>query len=134
MILNGAGTRNLLQLMFEPPFLALTLAVLAAAALAACASTGDAPKEQMAVANSSVEQASGNSADAPVELAAARDKLTRANEAMARKDYVQARQLADQAAADAALAQASARSARSSRALTEVRESIQQLQTQLNRS
>jgi hypothetical protein len=33
MVLNGAGTRNLLQLMFEPPFLALTLAILAAAAL-----------------------------------------------------------------------------------------------------
>jgi hypothetical protein len=34
MVLNGmGGTRNLLQLMFEPPFLALTLAVLAAALL-----------------------------------------------------------------------------------------------------
>ena len=53
---------------------------------------------------------------------------------MARKDYVQARQLADEAAADAALAQATARTARSSRALTEVRESIRQLQAQLNRS
>ncbi len=33
MVLNASGTRNLLQLMFEPPFLALTLAMLAAAAL-----------------------------------------------------------------------------------------------------
>lgn len=33
MALNAIGTRNLLQLMFEPPFLALTLAVLAAAML-----------------------------------------------------------------------------------------------------
>ena len=110
------------------------LAVFAAAALSACSTTGDAPKEQMAVANASVEQATGNSADAPVELAAARDKLTRANQAMARKDYVLARQLAEEAAADAALAQATARSARSGRALSEVRESIQQLQSQLNRS
>lgn len=101
--------------------------------LGACASTPE-PKEQMAVANAAVEQASGSSADAATELAAARDKLTRANAAMARKEYVQARQLAEEAAADAALAQASARSARSSRALTEVRQSIQQLQTQLNRS
>lgn len=110
------------------------LAACAAVALTACATTGDAPKEQMAVANSAVEQATGTSAEAPTELAAARDKLTRANQAMARKDYVQARQLAEQAAADAALAQATARSARSSRALGEVRESIQQLQNQLNRS
>jgi len=33
MALNASGSRNLLQLMFEPPFLALTLAVLAAALL-----------------------------------------------------------------------------------------------------
>ncbi len=33
MVLNGVDHRNLLQLMFEPPFLALTLAVLAAALL-----------------------------------------------------------------------------------------------------
>jgi hypothetical protein len=109
------------------------LVIAAAAALTACA-TPDAPKEQMAVANSAVDQATGNAAEAPAELSTARDKLARANAAMARKDYVAARQLADEAAADAALAQATARSARSSRALAEVRESIQQLQAQLNRS
>ena len=109
------------------------LVACAALALAACASTPE-PKEQMAVANASVDQAAGNATEAPAELSTARDKLTRANAAMARKDYVQARQLADEAAADAALAQATARTARSSRALTEVRESIRQLQVQLNRS
>ena len=102
-------------------------------ALAACASTPE-PKEQMAVANSAVDQATGNAAEAPNELSTARDKLARANVAMAKKEFVLARQLAEEAAADAALAQATARSARSSRALTEVRQSIQQLQTQLNRS
>lgn len=109
------------------------LAIAAALALAACASP-PLPKEQIAVANSAVDQASSNAADAPAELASARDKMTRANAAMAAKDYVAARQLADQAAADAALAQAKARSARSDRALNELRESIQQLQAQLNRS
>ena len=109
------------------------LVAIAALALAACASTPE-PKEQMAVANSAVEGATGNAAEAPAELTTARDKLARANVAMAKKDYVLARQLADEAAADAALAQATARSNRSSRALSEVRQSIQQLQTQLNRS
>lgn len=109
------------------------LAVGAALALAACASTPE-PKEQLAVANAAVDTATGNAAEAPAELATARDKLARANAAAARKDYVAARQLADEAAADAALAQAQARNARSSRALAEVRESIQQLQAQLNRS
>lgn len=105
----------------------------AALTLAACASAPE-PKEQLAVANSSVEQATGNAAEAPAELTTARDKLARANVAVARKDFALARRLADEAAADAALAQATARTARSSRALAEVRESIQQLQTQLNRS
>jgi len=109
------------------------LVTCAALALAACASTPE-PKEQLAVANSSVDSATGNAAEAPAELSTARDKLARANAAAARKDYVAARQLADEAAADAALAQATARTARSSRALAEVRESIKQLQVQLNRS
>lgn len=111
-------------------------AILVAAAslvLAACASAPE-PKEQMAVANAAVDTATGNAAEAPAELTAAKDKLARANVAMARKDYAAARKLADEAAADAALAQAQARNARSSRALAEVRESIQQLQAQLNRS
>ena len=113
---------------------AALLAALAATALAACSTTGDAPKEQLAVANSAVDQATGNAAEAPAELSTARDKLARANAAMARKDYLAARQLADEAAADAALAQAQARNVRSSRALAEVNESIRQLQAQLNRS
>lgn len=108
-------------------------AIVTALALAACASPPP-PKEQLAIANSAVDQASSNAADAPAELASARDKLSRANAAMAAKDYVGARQLADQAAADAALAQAKARSARSDRALSELTESIRQLQAQLNRS
>lgn len=111
----------------------VALVTCAALALAACASTPE-PKEQMAVANSSVEQATGNAAEAPAELSTARDKLARANVAIAKKDFVLARQLADEAAADAALAQATARSARSERALSEVRESIKALQVQLNRS
>jgi uncharacterized lipoprotein YmbA len=44
------------------------LSIAAALALAACASP-DAPKEQMAVANSAVDQATGNAAEAPAELA-----------------------------------------------------------------
>ena len=110
----------------------VVLAVAAAFVLAGCASTPE-PKTEMAVAQAAVDTASGNSAEAPAELSTAKDKLARANVALARKDYEQARRLADEAAADAALAQATARSARSGRALAEVRESIQQLRMQLTR-
>lgn len=103
------------------------------ALLGACAGAPE-PREQMAVSRAAVERASGPAAaEAPVELAAARDKMQRAHVAMSLKDYTLARQLAEQAEADAALAEARARTTRSDQALTEVRESIRQLRTELNR-
>jgi hypothetical protein len=101
--------------------------------LAACA--GNPPREQLAVSRAAVDKASGPAAaEAPMELAAARDKVTRAQIAMADKDYALARQLAEQAEADAALAEARARAARSDLALREVRESIRALRSELERS
>lgn len=102
------------------------------ATLAACA--GDPPKTQMAVGQASVDRATGPAAaEAPVELAAARDKIARANVAYANKDYALARQLAEQADADATLAEAQARSVRSDRALVAVRDSIRQLREEMAR-
>ena len=67
----------------------VTLAVITALAvliLPGCASTGDMPREQMAVARAAVDRASGPAAaEAPVEVSQARDKLERANAAVARK-------------------------------------------------
>lgn len=104
--------------------------LMASLSLVAC-STPDAPKEQLAVSRSAVERANGSAADAAVELAAGRDKLARAEVAMANKDYVLARQLAEQAEADAALADARARSTRSQRALAELRESVRVLRQEI---
>jgi hypothetical protein len=105
----------------------------ALALLGACASTPP-PMEQLAVGKAAVEKASGPAAaEAPVELAAARDKINRANVAYANKDYTLARQLAEQAEADASLAEAQARAVRSSTALSEVRESIRQLREEMAR-
>ena len=101
--------------------------------LGACASAPE-PREQMAVSRAAVERADSTAAaDAPLALATARDKLARAQVAMSGKDYVLARQLAEQAEADAALAEAGARAKRSDRALGEVRESIRALREELNR-
>jgi hypothetical protein len=102
--------------------LAALLAAGSLALLSACASTPP-PTAEMAVGRAAVERAAGPAAaDAPVEMAAARDKLTRANAAFADKDYALARQLANEAEADATLAEAQSRSVRSSRALAEVRD------------
>lgn len=101
--------------------------------LGACASTPP-PAEELAVGRAAVERANtAAAADAPVTLSMAREKLDRANQAYANKDYTLARQLAEQAEADAALAEAQARSVRSDRALLEVREGIRQLREEMSR-
>lgn len=113
------------------PRLALTTILIAL--LAACAGTPP-PTAQMAVAKAAVERADTAAvADAPVEMAAARNKLALANAAFANKDFELARRLAEEAEADAALAESQARSARSARALAEVREGIRQLRDEMSR-
>jgi len=103
------------------------------ALLGACATTPP-PTAQIAVSRAAVERAGGSAAaEAPIELAAARDKLARANQAVAAKDYPLARQLAEQAEADATLAEAQSRSVRSSRALAEVREGLRQMRDEMSR-
>lgn len=100
--------------------------------LSACASTPP-PVAQMAVGQAALERANGSAAaEAPVELAAARDKMARANAAFANKDYLLARQLAEQAEADANYAESWARSVRSNRALSEVRDGLKQLRKGLD--
>lgn len=111
------------------------LATLAVLTLGGCASTGDMPREEMAVARAAVDRAAGPAgADAPIEVSQAREKLERANAAVARKDYDVARRLAQQAEVDANLAEAKSHSARSDRALLEVREGIRQLRAEIARS
>ncbi len=111
----------------------LTFATLLVALLSACAGTPP-PTAQMAVGKAAVERADTSAvADAPVEMAAARNKLALANAAFANKDFVLARQLAEQAEADAAYAESQARSARSARALAEVREGVRQLRDEMSR-
>jgi hypothetical protein len=116
------------------PLAALAAAVIAMLTISGCASTGDMPREQMAVARAAVDRAAGPAgADAPVEVAEARNKLERATAAVARKDYDTARRLAEQAEADANLAEAKSHSVRADRALREVREGIRQLREEMAR-
>ncbi|MDO5087995.1 MAG: DUF4398 domain-containing protein [Comamonadaceae bacterium] len=119
------------------PFRALLTAGTAGtvALLAACSSVPP-PKEEMAVAKTTVDRvtaAPGTAASAAVELQAARDKLTRAQRAMHDKDYVQARRLAEQAQVDARLAESKAAAARGQQAVRELQESIRALNDELQR-
>lgn len=94
------------------------------------------PKEKIAVAKESVQRAeqAGAPEFAPVELAAARDKLARADKAVIDRDAVVATQLAEQANADAQLAEATAVQAKSHKAAVEFDASMLALRQEANRS
>lgn len=96
--------------------------------MAACASS-PVPYEKIAVAKSAVQRAEQNGAPelAPVELAAARDKLNRAEKAAADHDAHPATMLAEQANVDAQLAEATATAQRSHKAAMEFDASMQAL-------
>jgi hypothetical protein len=103
--------------------------------LAACAST-PIPNEKIAVAKASVQRAEQSGAPelAPVEMAAARDKLARAEKAAADRNAQPATELAEQANVDAELAEATARQQRSHKAAVEFDASMQALRSESMRS
>jgi len=105
------------------------------AALAACASNPVAD-EKIAVAKASVQRAEGSGAPelAPVELASARDKLARAEQANTARDLLPATQFAEQANVDAELAEATAQEQRSHKAAMEFDTSMETLRQESMRS
>lgn len=107
------------------------LPLAAGALLVGCASAPP-PDAQMAVSRAAIERAVGpGAAEAPAEMAAARDKLARANVAYGVQDFALARRLASEAEVDAILAESMARSQRSGRALAEVQEGIRMLRVEM---
>src|SRR3984957_14321076 len=113
---------------------AVLCAVIALSA-AGCATT-PVPNEKIAVAKSSVQRAEQSGAPelAPVEMAAARDKLARAEKAAADHDALPATQLAEQANVDAQLAEATAQEQHSHKAATEFDANLQALRQESLRS
>ncbi len=109
----------------------------AAVVLAAgCSSMKTPATASVAVSNAAVANAStaGGAEFAPVEMNSAREKMTRANKAMADKDYKLANELAIQAQADAKLAQGKANSAKAQTAANALQEDIRVLREELDRT
>jgi hypothetical protein len=96
--------------------------------LAACVAS-PLPNEKIAVAQASVQHAEQSGAQelAPVELATARDKLRRAEQAAAGHEAGPATLLAEQANVDAELAEATAQEHRSREAAMQLDASLQAL-------
>jgi hypothetical protein len=103
-------------------------------ALAACAS-GPPPDDEIAAAEVALTEAADADAmeRAPAPLALARDKLERAQRAVADGDNREAARLAEQALADAQLAAAEARSMTARAHAEEVRTSIETLREEVSR-
>ena len=118
------------------PAAGLLCAVVAMLALGACASQKTPATADVAVSRAAVENATSAGAAelAPAEMQSARDKLMRANQALAAKDYGVARELANQASVDAKLAQSKANSAKATSAADELQQSIRVLREELDRN
>ena len=103
--------------------------------VAACATT-PIPNEKIAVAKASVQRAEQSGAPelAPVEMAQARDKLSRAEQAAAARNIQPATELAEQANVDAQLAEATAQEKKSHKAAMELDASLQALRQESLRS
>jgi len=103
--------------------------------LGACASKGVAPVAELATARASIAQAesAGATQSAPVELLAARDKLSRAEAAVRDEQFEQGRRLATLAEADAELAERKSRVAKAQSAATELQRSNDLLRKELER-
>ena len=118
------------------PRLLNLLGVAAMLSLAACASQKAPATADVAVSRNAVENAvSAGAADlAPAEINMARSKMMRANEALAAKDYVLARQLATEAQADAKLAQSKAGSAKANAAANALDADLRELREEVDRN
>lgn len=105
--------------------------------LAACASPQKAPATaEVAVSQNAVENAvqAGAGTLAPDEITMAREKMLKANQALASKDYKLARELAIQAEADAKLAQSKANSEKANAAAAALNADVQALRQEVDRA
>lgn len=104
------------------------------AVISGCAST-PAPTEQMAVSKSAISNAvsAGAAEYAAVEMTSAQDKMNRANLALSREDYDTARSLAEEAQADARLAEKKAHSQKAQKAANVMQDDIRVLREEINR-
>jgi hypothetical protein len=117
------------------PLHAATL--VAAFALVGCASPEKTPATAaVAVSHNAIENAVSAGAPelAPQEINAAREKMMRANQALAAKDYKMARELAVQAQADAKLAQSKANSAKATAAADALNQDLRVLRQEVDRA
>lgn len=127
--------KNFYLLRSYPMMRGFGISVAAAIFITGCA-TVPAPTEQMAVSKAAVIDAidAGGNEFAPLPFKSAIEKMDAAEQAMAEKDYLRARQLAEQAQVDAQLAVATARSAKAQKTARELEEDNRARQQEIERN
>lgn len=117
------------------PGTTVALASLAMASLIAGCASVPPPTEQLAVSKAALNSATsaGGNEYAPISLRSAVLKMDAAERAMTQQEYLQARQLAEQAQVDAQLAAATARAAKAQKAASELGESNRVLREEIDR-
>lgn len=103
--------------------------------VAGCATVAP-PREQLGAAEAGVRQANASKAPqyASAELRMATDKLAQAQSAMRAKKYNEARRLAEEALVEAQLAESKARTAEAQQTARNMREAIESLRREANRT
>lgn len=103
---------------------------------AGCSSLKAPATADVAVSKAAVDNAAGagGAEFAPMEMTSAREKMTLANQAMAARNYKLAIDLANQAEADAKLAQSKASSAKAQAAANALQDDIRVLREELDRT
>ena len=119
-----------------PPLWLTTGCIAAALALSACNSLKTPATADVAVSQAAVDNAmrADGTEFAPVDMYAAREKLALAKKALASKDYQAATDYANQAQADAKLAQAKAGTAKALSVSDALQDDIRVLREELSRA
>ena len=122
--------------LLKSPLTALATCATAVVLMTGCASQKTPATADVAVSRAALDNAASAGAAelAPDEMRSAREKMMRANQALAAKDYKTAQDLATQASADAQLAQSKANSAKATSAADELQQNIRMLREELNRA
>jgi predicted S18 family serine protease len=103
--------------------------------IGSCASKPSLPNQQLTAAQAAISDAErvDGGEYAPIELKQAQEKLNRAQAAVQKKDYVEAKRLAEQAEVDAKLAEAKAHSGKAQKSVAELNETVRELRMELLR-
>jgi len=115
----------------------IAVGVIAAIFVAGCASTPITPasSNQMAVSKAALSSAisAGANEYAPLQVKSSMEKLDKAEQAMEKKNYELAQQLAEQAQVDAKLAEATTRAVKAQQATDEVQKGNRVLRSEIDR-